>query len=257
MRKTASSGGSAAQTAVGPKAIARTSRPTWTVAVTAFCAGSIRDTVPSAPFATQTPSRPKAIPLGPLPTPIAFRTLPEPHRGARRCPVVRDPEGGRSRARARSGSSPTGIVRLPPLPLLDRFATPSRQRCWLPRPRHRRQRLIRAVPDRDGLDDLAEIGVDLGHGSARAVGHPDRAVAPGDAWGPTSNVDRLTTERVVGSIRETVSSLPLVIQIAPPNAATPSGRVPTATLPRTVPPRASIRPAEFAWIAPRLCPWRA
>src|SRR5436305_10855547 len=50
--------------------------PTWTVAVTPFVSGSIRDTVASWTSATQTAPSPIAMPLGSLPTLIlAFTAL--------------------------------------------------------------------------------------------------------------------------------------------------------------------------------------
>ena len=59
----------AAATAVG-------SLPTRTVPVTAFVAGSIRETVPSWRLTTQTAPSPIATALGPLPTWIGCTTCP-------------------------------------------------------------------------------------------------------------------------------------------------------------------------------------
>ena len=61
------------QTACGVTAIPFGAAPTGNVPVTAFFAGSMRDTVPSRLFATQTLPSPYAIADGPLPTSILRR----------------------------------------------------------------------------------------------------------------------------------------------------------------------------------------
>ena len=155
-----------------------------------FVSGSIRMTVPSSEFATQTEPAPKAIPVGPLPTVTVVTTCAahriDAHDTAAR--LVRDPHGAIADGDAAS----------------DRAG-------------------------RDALDDMTADRVDLRvrlRSSALVTHSAPRAKTMAFGVTPTGIV--CTTRFVSGSIRDTVPSSEFVTQTAPPPTAIPLGSPPTS-----------------------------
>ena len=217
--------------------------------MTASVAGSIRETVPSWRFATQTAPSPNATLAGPLPTLIAFTTLPESGSMRTTLPLASlATHSAPAPAAIAVGLAPTAI-RLRRLASREIDAGHhSVHRGRDPDGPERHGDAARRVADRDRPQDPVRVRVDLRHRAALGAGHPQRAAAERESGRVAADVDRRDLARIGVDPRHGA-----IVRVGHPHRPGADrgalGPRPTANCSESSPVSGSIRPTAFSAMA--------
>ena len=208
--------------------------------------GSMRETVSSRAFATQTAAAPdgdrRSAAAGLRIALDAAAAVVE--LGQRAGGGVRDPD--RAGADCDALAPPDRIVATAPSPAAarsirdDGAVVGSRPRRSGGRPRCRRGRCRRSL-----VDDGVGLRVDLRDGAVEAVRDPDEAAAEGDPGGPVADLDRVDHTCFAGSMRETLCASRFATQSEPAPVVRAVGDAPTVDRALVRPSEASRMPTEF------------
>ena len=223
--------------------------PTGIVAATVSLAGSMRVTVPSRLFATQTAPGPTATASAPLPAcdgaDDAAGALVDPGHRAARPELVTQTEPPPTATPSALG--PTGIALQRLAGAASRSASPCRRSSSRPR---RSAGRPRCRPDRcrpgSLLDDRVRLRVDLRDRAVEAVRDPDEAAAEGDPGRAVADLDRVDHDL----LRRVDPRDAVGVDVRDPDRAvagvTALGDAPTGDLPVGRPVRGVKIPTESA-----------